>query len=101
MHPREMVVANYVVPEILKGGAAVWMLGPRTIGNDLRLEHETALLDLAAGQLFLRDVADFERCVLLGNIRRWSACRLLLPASSVSLESKQNQQIARWQADRS
>ena len=51
MHPREMVVANYIVPEILKGGAAVWMMGPRTVGNDLRLEHETALLDLAAGQI--------------------------------------------------
>jgi hypothetical protein len=67
MHPREMVVASYIVPEILKGGAAVFILGPRTVGNDLRLEHETALLDLAAGQLFLRDVANFERRVLLGT----------------------------------
>ena len=50
----------YIVPEILKGGAAVWMMGPRTVGNDLRLEHETALLDLAAGQKFLRDVAGFD-----------------------------------------
>ena len=66
MHPREMVVATYVVPEILKGGASVLILGPRTVGNDLRLEHETALLDLAAGQLFLRDVANFERRILLG-----------------------------------
>jgi hypothetical protein len=67
MHPREMVVVSYVVPEILKGGSAVFMLGPRTVGNDLRLEHETALLDLAAGQVFLRDVAGFERRVLLGT----------------------------------
>lgn len=67
MHPREMVVASYIVPEILKGGAAVFVLGPRTVGNDLRLEHETALLDLAAGQLFLRDVAGFERRVLAGT----------------------------------
>lgn len=67
MHPREMVVASYVVPEILKGGAAVFMLGPRTVGNDLRLEHETALLDLAAGQRFLRDIACFERRILLGT----------------------------------
>src|SRR5580700_5262867 len=61
MHPREMVVVSYVVPEILKGGVAIFMLGPRTVGNDLRLEHETALLDLAAGQKFLRDVAGFEQ----------------------------------------
>jgi hypothetical protein len=67
MHPREMVVATYMVPEILKGGVAVLILSPRTVGNDLRLEHETALLDLAAGQKFLRDVAGFERCVLLGT----------------------------------
>ncbi|MCA1457064.1 hypothetical protein I6F35_28255 [Bradyrhizobium sp. BRP22] len=67
MHPREMVVANYLVPEILKGGAAVWILGPRTVGNDLRLEHETALLDLAAGQSFLRDRMKFENCVLQGT----------------------------------
>jgi hypothetical protein len=67
MHPREMVVATYIVPEILKGGAAVLILGPRTVGNDLRLEHETALLDLAAGQRFLRDVAGFEHRVLLGT----------------------------------
>ena len=50
MHPREMVVVSYMVPEILKGGCALWIQGPRTVGNDLRLEHETALLDLAAGQ---------------------------------------------------
>jgi hypothetical protein len=67
MHPREMVVASYMVPEILKGGAAAWILGPRTVGNDLRLEHEAALLDLAAGQIFLRDVAGFQHRVLQGT----------------------------------
>jgi hypothetical protein len=67
MHPREMVVVSYLVPEILKGGCAVWIQGPRTIGSDLRLEHETALLDLAAGQLFLRDRMSFERRVLQGT----------------------------------
>jgi len=67
MHPREMVVASYMVPEILKGGAAVWILGPRTVGNDLRLEHETALLDLAAGQAFLRDTIGFQHRVLQGT----------------------------------
>ena len=56
MHPREMVVASYLVPEVLKGGSALWILGPRSVGNDLRLEHETALLDLAAGQHFLRQL---------------------------------------------
>src|SRR5215216_5031438 len=64
MHPREMVVVSYLVPEILEGGCALWIQGPRTVGNDLRLEHETALLDLAAGQLFLRDKMNFQHRVL-------------------------------------
>lgn len=67
MHPREIVVASYIVPEVLLGGCAMWVLGPRSPGNDLRLEHETALLDLAAGQRFLREVAGFEHCVLQGT----------------------------------
>lgn len=66
MHPRELVVANYFVPEILAGGCAVWVQGPRSVGNDLRLEHEKAVLDLAAGQNFLRGDAGFENSVLLG-----------------------------------
>jgi pimeloyl-ACP methyl ester carboxylesterase len=67
MHPREMVVASYLVPEVLKGGSALWILGPRSVGNDLRLEHETALLDLAAGQVFLREQMNFEHCILQGT----------------------------------
>ena len=67
MHPREIVVASYIVPEVLQGGCAMWVLGARSPGNDLRLEHETALLDLAAGQVFLRDVMGFEQCVLQGT----------------------------------
>ncbi len=67
MHPRELVVASYLVPEILQGGAALWILGPRTVGSDLRLEHETALLDLAAGQLFLRKHMNFETYILQGT----------------------------------
>lgn len=67
MHPRELVVTSYLVPEILKGGCAVWIQGARTVGSDLRLEHETALLDLAAGQLFLRDARGFQQRVLQGT----------------------------------
>lgn len=67
MHPREMVVTNYIVPEVLQGGCALWIQAPRSVGNDLRLEHELALQDLAAGQRFLRDEAAFEHRVLLGT----------------------------------
>ena len=45
MHPRELVVTTYLVPEILQGGAAVWVMGARSVGNDIRLEHEAAVLD--------------------------------------------------------
>jgi len=65
MHPRELVVPQYIVPEALAGGYAVWLQGPRSVGNDIRLEHETALLDLAAGQRFLVEQG-FARRVLLG-----------------------------------
>jgi hypothetical protein len=66
MHPRELLVPGYLVPEILLGGCAVWVQGSRAPGNDLRLEHETAVLDLAAGQKYLRDVEKFEYAVLQG-----------------------------------
>lgn len=67
MHPRELAVAQYVVPEVLRGGSAMWVQGGRSPGNDIRLEHESALLDLAAGQKFLREIAGFEKTVLQGT----------------------------------
>lgn len=67
MHPREIVVTGYMVPELLKGGCAVWVQGARSPGNDLRLEHETALQDLAAGQRFLREKVGFQYAVLQGT----------------------------------
>ena len=66
MHPREFLATHYVVPEVLKIGAAVMMQAPRSIGNDLRLEHERAILDVAAGVKFLRDEG-YEKVILMGN----------------------------------
>ncbi|KAG0924336.1 hypothetical protein G6F35_015784 [Rhizopus arrhizus] len=54
MHPREMSVTHYMVPAVLDAGCACWVRGPRSIGNDLRLEHEIALFDVAAGMQHLR-----------------------------------------------
>ena len=65
MHPREYLPNNYMVPEFLKSGIAMWTQAPRSIGNDLRLEHETALLEVAAGIQFLRDM-EFEKVILVG-----------------------------------
>lgn len=66
MHPREMSVTHYLVPFILDAGCACWVQAPRSIGNDLRLEHEIALFDVAAGVAHLRR-AGYENIVLLGN----------------------------------
>ena len=66
MHPREMSVTHYLVPTILDAGCACWVQGPRSVGNDLRLEHEIALFDVAAGMSHLRQ-AGYESVVMLGN----------------------------------
>nr|WP_321871844.1 alpha/beta hydrolase [Paraburkholderia tropica] len=66
MHPREMSVTHYLVPAVLDAGCACWVQGPRSIGNDLRLEHELALLDVAAGMQHLRGLG-YRDIVLLGN----------------------------------
>lgn len=66
MHPREFMGCHYFVPDIVAGGYAAWTQAPRSIGNDLRLEHEIALFEVAAGVRFLRE-AGFRRIVLLGN----------------------------------
>lgn len=66
MHPREFLATHYLIPEILAGGAAVWTQTPRSVGSDLRLEHEIALFDVAAGLCHLKQ-AGFKRIVLTGN----------------------------------
>lgn len=66
MHPRELVLTHYLVPDALDAGWACWVQGARSIGNDLRLEHEFALYDVAAGMRHLR-TQGFETIVLLGN----------------------------------
>ena len=66
MHPREILATHYLVPELIAAGAAVWVQGSRMAGNDLRLEHELALLDVDAGTSFLRD-RGYDQIVLVGN----------------------------------
>ncbi|ROT43920.1 alpha/beta hydrolase [Pusillimonas sp. NJUB218] len=65
MHPREMLASHYLIPELLNAGVAVWNQGPRSVGNDLRLEHEIALFDVAAGLQHLKNNG-FERIILVG-----------------------------------
>lgn len=65
MHPREFSGTPYLVPDILDAGAACWVQAPRSIGNDLRLEHEVALLDVAVAMVHLRK-RGFAKVVQLG-----------------------------------
>ncbi|MDX3895870.1 alpha/beta hydrolase [Pusillimonas sp.] len=66
MHPREYFGTHYLVPALLECGMAVWTQGARSIGNDLRLEHEQAVIDAAAGIGFLKE-RGFEKIALIGN----------------------------------
>jgi hypothetical protein len=66
MHPREFLATHYMIPPLIEAGYAVFTQTPRSVGNDLRLEHEVALLDVAAGMNFLRDFG-MTSTVLLGN----------------------------------
>lgn len=66
MHPREFMACHYLIPDIVGAGCAAWSQGARSVGNDLRLEHEIALQDVAAGLRFLREQG-FVHIVLLGN----------------------------------
>lgn len=66
MHPREFMACHYLIPDVVGAGYAAWSQSPRSVGNDLRLEHEFALFDVAAGLAHLREQG-FRRIVLLGN----------------------------------
>lgn len=66
MHPREFMACHYLIPDITQAGYAAWSQWPRSVGNDLRLEHEIALFDVAAALERLR-TEGFKRIILLGN----------------------------------
>jgi hypothetical protein len=66
MHPREFLATHYMIPALIEAGYGVFTQTPRAVGNDLRLEHEVALLDVAAGMTFLRGLG-MTSTVLLGN----------------------------------
>jgi hypothetical protein len=66
MHPRQDVTHHPLVPYLLTQGHAVWTQGSRSPNNDLNLLHEQAILDLAAGMVFLRRQS-FDRVFSLGH----------------------------------
>lgn len=66
MHPRQSLVHHALIPELLAQGFAVWVQNSRSVNNDIALIHERAILDLAAGQVWLREQG-FESVVTLGH----------------------------------
>ncbi len=66
MHPREDVTHHPFAAHLLRAGAAVWTQNTRSVNNDIRLLHEQALLDVAAGQKFLEE-RGFGARVTLGH----------------------------------
>ncbi|NMO89730.1 alpha/beta hydrolase [Actinomycetospora sp. TBRC 11914] len=65
-HPRQDLTHHPLVPALLAAGAAVWTQHTRSVNNDLALVHEQALLDVAAGMVFLREQG-FDAIVPLGH----------------------------------
>ncbi|MCD2195054.1 alpha/beta hydrolase [Actinomycetospora endophytica] len=66
MHPRQDLTHHALVPALLAAGVAVWTQHTRSVNNDLTLVHEQALLDVAAGMVFLREQG-FAAIVPLGH----------------------------------
>ncbi|MBB4683828.1 alpha/beta hydrolase [Amycolatopsis jiangsuensis] len=66
MHPRQSVTHHPMIPLLLRAGVSVWTQGTRSPNNDLALVHEQALLDAAAGHVFLRD-AGFGTVLAFGH----------------------------------
>ncbi len=66
MHPRQDLTHHPLIPVLLKAGAAVWTQHTRSVNNDLTLVHEQALLDAAAGLVFLRE-QEFASIITLGH----------------------------------
>jgi pimeloyl-ACP methyl ester carboxylesterase len=66
MHPREFMACHYLIPDLIEAGCAAWTQSPRSVGNDIKLEHEFALYDVAASMAFLKQ-SGFDNIILLGN----------------------------------
>ncbi|MEU5397971.1 hypothetical protein ABZ348_01540 [Streptomyces sp. NPDC005963] len=87
MHPRQDFSHHVLVPELLKHGFAVWTQGARSMGNDLTLLHEQAVLDMAAGHVFLRRNG-FENVVAVGHSGGAALAALYLQQSAATPASR-------------
>ncbi|MFJ4770087.1 hypothetical protein ACIP88_13335 [Streptomyces uncialis] len=66
MHPRQQLAHHPMVSYFLRMGISVWTQDTRSPNNDINLIHEQAILDVAAGQVFLKDEG-FEQLLTFGH----------------------------------
>jgi pimeloyl-ACP methyl ester carboxylesterase len=66
MHPRQQMTHHPMIANFLHMGIAVWTQDTRSPNNDINLVHEQAILDAAAGHVFLRDLG-FESVLVFGH----------------------------------
>lgn len=65
-HPRQMLAHHPMVNHLLNAGVSVWTQDTRSPNNDINLVHEQAILDVAAGQLRLRELG-YETVLTFGH----------------------------------
>jgi hypothetical protein len=65
-HPRQMLAHHPMVNHFLHMGMSVWTQDTRSPNNDINLVHEQAILDIAAGQVHLRELG-FEHVLTFGH----------------------------------
>ena len=66
MHPQANMSRHYAIPGLVDAGYAAFGQNSRYLNNDTHCVHETLLLDIAAGQRYLRS-RGFENVILIGN----------------------------------
>lgn len=66
MHPQANMTRHYAIPALVDAGYAAFGQNSRYVNNDTHCIHEVLLLDIAAGQRFLRE-RGYDNIVLIGN----------------------------------
>jgi pimeloyl-ACP methyl ester carboxylesterase len=66
MHPQANMTRHYAIPALVDAGYAAFGQNSRYVNNDTHCIHEVLLLDIAAGQRFLRE-RGYDNVVLIGN----------------------------------
>jgi len=65
-HPRQMLAHHPMIAHLLHAGVSVWTQDTRSPNNDINLVHEQAILDVAAGQVRLRELG-YEEVLTFGH----------------------------------